>query len=203
MESVGKSDYHKMSVAEKERHNRQHAPPTRCPHCDIAVQAADLIAHVASRCPGKPELHPLSRWVKHRQALELGVRRSELHKICSDGRVRTRGEIGQRRYLLVDLAKYVAIRGKRRARGQGKVKAKRYGKPLTKPRQRGHRLTVKKIQDLKTRVEDYVETAGSFSAASRKLDVPIDALKRCAKGESIRDGTKLLIESRLGKVGNE
>lgn len=200
MKPVGKSDYHKMSVAEKERHNRQHAPPTRCPHCDIAVQADDLIAHVATRCSGKPELHHRSRWIKHREALRMGITRMGLSRQVQAGRVRTKGEVGQRRYLLVDLAKYIAIRGKRRAGNQGKARAKRQGKPLTKPRRSVHNLKMTKTKDLKTRVSAYVATAGSFSAASRKLDVPIDALKRCAKGESIRDGTKLLIESRLGKV---
>jgi hypothetical protein len=194
---MGKTtDYHKMSVADKERHNRQHAPPTRCPHCDVAVQADDLVAHVTTRCPGKPELHPRSRWVNHRQALKMGVSRSELHRLLERDKIRVKGETGSRRYLLVDLAKHIAIRGQRRERRRTKTGSK----ALTMRRKARQILSMPKDKDLKALISAFVETAGSFNAASRKLDVPADTLRRAASGASIRKGTQVLIETQLAKV---
>lgn len=192
---MAKNDYHKMSVAEKELHNRQHDIPARCPVCYVAIMPMDEESHV-DRCVGQPPPGPRSRWVSFSQALKMGITGAQLSRRASDDRIRTKGEHGHRRYLLRDITRFLAARKRLAMEASDKPKAKQ----LTKPRRKHQIRPMKNPGPLKQRVIAFVDQTGSYSAASRKLDVPIDALKRCAKGDRIRKGTEVLIESQLGKV---
>jgi hypothetical protein len=99
-----------MSLADKQaRHrNRMREPAVSCPECGTQTTAADLIAHVAARCPGPRDPHPGSKWVSWRDALALGVLRGTLSKWVARGAVRVRGETQQREYLMRDIAVRVA-----------------------------------------------------------------------------------------------
>jgi hypothetical protein len=115
--------YSRLSTAEKERRHldRMREPPIRCPQCETAVQPDELLVHQAERCPGKPEPHPLSKWVTWGEARRLGVPAMSLSRWTRKGWVRVRHEAQQerkrgrgrpakRRYHLRDLVQVAAGR---------------------------------------------------------------------------------------------
>lgn len=104
------SAYHLLTAAEKQATTRANIreQALRCPACDVATTATDLIAHVRQRCPGRPEPHAHAAWVSIPQAIALGVPESIMQRIVSSRVVRTRGETGRREYLLRDVAFEVA-----------------------------------------------------------------------------------------------
>jgi hypothetical protein len=136
--------------------------------------------------------------MKHAEAIEAGVTKKTLSRMVESGKIRAKGARGRRRYLMRDIARFLASRKRRQIAAMANPQASK----LTKPRPRHHNNGMSTPKPpLRERVAAFVETAGSFSAASRRLDVPIDALKRAAKGEHIREGTALLIENRLNDRG--
>lgn len=106
------SDYHRMTLAQKQAHQRERArePAVACPVCETQTTAADLIAHVETRCPGPRDPNPAARWVTWREALGMGVPRATLSFWANSKQVRFVGELQDRRYLLRDLAMKVAQR---------------------------------------------------------------------------------------------
>lgn len=84
--------YHRLSVEAKIAYANAHLvePPLRCPACMTALQPADLLGHLDTRCPGQPAPGPASRWIPHREAIRL-VPRGTLHHWASRGVVRARG----------------------------------------------------------------------------------------------------------------
>lgn len=113
------SDYHRMPIARKraEALARMREPARTCPGgCGMQVTAADLLAHLEQRCTGQAEPGPGSKWVNHREALALGVARMTLSDWVRAGRVRVRGERGDRLYLHGDLVERIAEQRLRRRR---------------------------------------------------------------------------------------
>ena len=197
------TDYQKMTIKEKERANRQHGLPNRCPECDMAVPPEDVPGHI-DRCPGRAPPHPRARWVAFKQALKMGVPKKDLLELVGAGIIRTKGEKGSRRYLLRDVAKSVQAKAAKekivKAKADAKADAKAKANTLTGKAKGGANKGVK-TKALKIRLSEYVESVGSFAAAARKLDIPIDAIKNAAKGKKILEGTKMRIEFSLDRVG--
>jgi len=110
------SSYHRMSAAAKEARNRDRMrePAIACPVCETQTTAADLLEHVATRCPGQREPGAGSKWISWREALALGVPRSTMNKWVKRGLVRVRGELQARQYLLRDVAMRLAVCWQRR-----------------------------------------------------------------------------------------
>ena len=187
--------YNNLSLREKEAHNRPHEPPTRCPECDIAVQPEDLVSHLGNRCQGRADPHPRSRWISSGDAQAIGVSRVKLSRMVSKGEIRKKGKTRYTRYLLRDVVRY-AKPGDRNALAKPKAK----GLTRRSRKRQNHEV---KTQTLKDRVTAFVAATGSYSAASRKLDVPIDALMKAGRGEVIRKGTQVLIEKQLDGVGRK
>lgn len=104
------SEYHRMSIGQKQAHARGAAREQAvvCPRCETQTTPADLLTHLAERCPGRRDPHPASAWVTWRQALALGVPRATLSRWVDRGLVRCRGEAQDRRYLMRDLASRIA-----------------------------------------------------------------------------------------------
>jgi hypothetical protein len=191
------SDYHRMSVAEKERHNRQHDTPARCPECYQAIMPTDEEAHV-DRCQGRPAPGPRSRWLTHREVLALGVSKAVLARGVRAGKLRTKDHGGRNRYLMRDITRYKADRKRRGIRRERKGVAR----VLTKASAKDQKCPMPKTpKPLQQRLATFVDQAGSYTAASRKLDVPVQSLKKVAKGESVRNGTIALIENQLREAG--
>jgi hypothetical protein len=105
------TSYHRMSLAEKQAYAlaRMREPAIACPHCDTQTTAADLLEHVATRCQGPREPGPSSKWITWREARAI-VPRATLARWIKAGKVRVRGELHSRRYLLRDLVVKVARR---------------------------------------------------------------------------------------------
>lgn len=109
--------YARLSLAEKQvaHLERMREPPLRCPACGMETTVADLLAHVAERCPGRAaEPHPHARWVSWRDAIGLGVSEPTMSRWIRRGYIRARGEPQDRRYLLRDLTLRLAERRARR-----------------------------------------------------------------------------------------
>lgn len=106
------SDYHRMSLAEKQAYQRgkMREPSVVCPACETQLLPSDLLRHVDTTCTGPRDPHPSSAWVTWREALALGVRGYALSRWVASGRVRSKGELQDRRYLLRDLAALLARR---------------------------------------------------------------------------------------------
>lgn len=106
------SDYHNLTVKQKERFQRERArePALRCPACETAVSTDELLTHLDERCPGVKEPHHLSRWVPWSRLLELGIPSATLTRWVQQGKVRRRGARRRRRYLLRDAVTLVAMR---------------------------------------------------------------------------------------------
>lgn len=111
--------YHLMSIAEKQAAARAQVaePPVACPvDCGTKVAPADLLGHIAERCPGPADPGPAAAWVDRRAAEEMGVPPQTLHYWAKRGLVRTRGQPMDRKYLLRDLARRVVSRRLERRR---------------------------------------------------------------------------------------
>lgn len=110
--AVKPSAYHRMSLAEKERHTRERArePAITCPVCEVQTTVDDLLAHLAERCEGRREPHHASRWVTWREALSMGILRGTLSRWVQRREVRVKFLDGQRAYLLRDLVRLVTTR---------------------------------------------------------------------------------------------
>lgn len=108
------SKYHKLTVEEKEKRNRDRMrePAVTCPHCEVKMPVAELLAHVNERCEGKREPHPLSKWLTWTEVVSLGAPVANIKRWVAEGRIRTRGKPGKRakRYLARDAVKLVALR---------------------------------------------------------------------------------------------
>lgn len=102
-------DYHRMSVAEKQRHalGAQREPAVVCPRCETQTGVTDLLAHVQTRCTGPRDPHPLARWLTWDEATRIAARAS-ISRWVAHGELRTRGEGRARRYLMRDLVQLVA-----------------------------------------------------------------------------------------------
>ena len=191
------SDYHKKSIKEKEYANRQHGLPNRCHECDMAVPPEDVQAHFA-RCVGRAPAHPNARWVSHKQAIKLGVSKKELSELTEAGIIRTKGETGQRGYLLRDVAKALQSKASRAivVAAKGRAKGRRKGGPkgLTK-KPPGVQLTQMDDTD-----KEFADKVGGFAQAGRTLDTPAKTLIRAAGGEKLRKSTRHWIESALRKA---
>jgi hypothetical protein len=109
---MAKHPYHRLSTAEKEAYARGgiREPAIACPVCDVQTTPADLLPHLDARCPGPREPHQGSRWISRREAMAMGVPRETLQYWVRQGRVRATGERHQRRYLLRDLVRRIAMR---------------------------------------------------------------------------------------------
>lgn len=99
------ADYHRSSVAEKQRMQREQmrAPSIACPYCETKTGEQELLEHVDQRCTGRRPVHPRSRWLSWREAMELGVSESTLRRWVDLGLVRIKGQRWKRRYLLRDV----------------------------------------------------------------------------------------------------
>ena len=107
--------YHLLSIAGKQAAAREQLaePPIACPgDCGTRLMPGDLLRHLAERCPGASEPGPAAKWIAWRDALAIAddVPRRTLAFWASNGDVRTRGDRGDRQYLLRDLALRVALR---------------------------------------------------------------------------------------------
>lgn len=114
---VDRTGYRRMSLIEKQAHARAQVREAAvpCPSCDTQVMPVDLLGHLEARCTGPREPGPGAKWVTWREALAMGVPKLTIVRWIKAGRVRRRGERGERRYLLRDLAQNVArIRVNRR-----------------------------------------------------------------------------------------
>jgi hypothetical protein len=102
--------YHKLGITAKRTqalaNMREEA--LRCPACGVACTAADLLGHTAERCPGRPNPHPHAKWIDWREATSMGVPRTTLARLVQRGVVRARGPERARRYLLRDVALWLA-----------------------------------------------------------------------------------------------
>lgn len=223
------TDYRKMSIAEKEAHTRTHAPPHRCPGCGMQIDEAelaehraarcteahnipmscpeceqrvpveDLADHIAHKCKGRPEPHPKARWVDVRQAKALGITRRALYKQATKGKIRQKGEMGHKRFLVADIGKFlsrqIAREKKRKANGLTKRRESRRNTPMIKDASIQNRQTG--ADTLRDRLSSYVESVGGYSKAARKLDIPRDTIQRVTSGANVREGTALLVRARL------
>lgn len=106
------AEYHRLPVAAKRAAALASVrePPIACPSCDVQVTPADLLAHMAQRCPGPREPGPGARWIPWREAVAAGVAPQTLSFWARRRQVRYRGERGDRQYLLRDLALRIAQR---------------------------------------------------------------------------------------------
>lgn len=104
--------YHRMSIAAKQalQRERMREPAVVCPACETQTTASDLLEHVATRCTGPRDPSATAQWITWRQALDLGVLPGTMSKWVKRGRVRTSGELQDRRYLLRDVAVRMATR---------------------------------------------------------------------------------------------
>lgn len=105
------SSYHLLSVSAKQALQRgsAHEMPLRCVTCGVAVMADDLLTHAEQRCE-RPPAHPHARWLGWPQARQLGLSRSDLHRLARRGVVRTAGTPKRKLYLARDVVQVVATR---------------------------------------------------------------------------------------------
>lgn len=113
------SAYHRMPIAQKQAlaSERLAEPPVPCPaDCGTQVMPADLLPHVAGRCPGPRPPGPASKWIHRSDAMRAGVPPKTLSNWARDGLIRSRGPRMDREYLYRDLVYRVAERrsGRRR-----------------------------------------------------------------------------------------
>lgn len=105
--------YRHLTIAQKQAASlaRAREPAVTCPACETQTTAADLLAHVESRCTGERPAPPQhSKWITWPEARALGVRPFWLTRWVQRGHVRMVGERRARRYLLRDIAVRVARR---------------------------------------------------------------------------------------------
>jgi hypothetical protein len=189
--------YTSLSTAEKRRYHldRMREPPLRCPICDAAVQADDLLAHARERCAGKLDPHPRSEWATWAEALACGVSGSLLHYWVAQGHVRVTGDDGARRYLLRDIVVLVVARDFK--------KSKRGRNRLTNIPRNHHAIGMGNHQideSMRGRLRGLADHLGGIEALARKMDIPARTLRSAIRGGSIRQGTMVLIEWRLDRI---
>jgi hypothetical protein len=80
-------------------------PLVACPACDTVTTTQDLLPHVRERCPGPRDPGPASIWISLPEARRAGVSPHTLISWARRGQVEVRGEPGDRKYLLRDVAK--------------------------------------------------------------------------------------------------
>lgn len=104
------NNYHRLSIIEKRRHaiDVQREPPMRCPACDMAVPADDLLKHQAERCPGRPAPHPRGKWIQPRDVRKFGLDQSTVRRWVRRGQVRVKGRGNARLYFSRDLVTLMA-----------------------------------------------------------------------------------------------
>ncbi len=106
-----RSLYPRLSAAEKRQRAREaiREPAVACQLCGAQVGVADLLPHLALRCPEHRDPHPRSRWINWREAIDLGVFPGTMSRWVKRGIVRIRdGE--ERRYLMRDVVLRIAER---------------------------------------------------------------------------------------------
>ena len=192
--------YSRLSLAEKELRNRSHGVPRRCPVCELGLQPGEMQAH-KKRCAGLPSFCRADRWLTWGQAVNMGAPEATLRGWVDRGIVRTSGDVGSVRYLLGDVDKCILIRDlAAQPRGKGNQPAKE----LTKTTPKAYSIGMGKPVDneLADRIIAYCKQVGGFAAASRKLDVAIDTLKRAANSGRVTNSTLRDIEAQLDAVKN-
>lgn len=109
-------DYRRLSLVEKQALSRARIRehPVRCPGCDAATTASDLVTHVQHRCPGQQAPGPTSLWIGWRDALRMGASGRMLSFWAQRGHVRWKEGMQERRYLMRDVAMRVAVLKRRR-----------------------------------------------------------------------------------------
>lgn len=201
--------YNRLSKAEKQRvaRARLSEPPLACPQCATKVPVGQLAAHIRERCPGKPEPTSASRWITRREMERLGVDTVTADRWIASGRIRSRpGDEGDR-FLLrdVDLLVSLAEVGPANPSSKATRKAARKAptKTLTTTRRRAHarRMANDTLSpEVAKRLRALTEAIG-VERASRRFDIPAGTLRRALAGESLRRGTRTLIETEIAKVG--
>ena len=119
--------YHKLGLTAKRTHALHIAreDAIRCPACGIGCTPADLLAHTALRCPGRPDPHPHAKWIDWREAQKMGIPRTTLARLVERDIVRARGPERARRYLLRDVALWLAWQAQIDRRAQRVLKRTR------------------------------------------------------------------------------
>lgn len=128
------SDYHKLGIREKRAAalDAMREPPMRCPACDMACSADDLLRHQAERCPGRPAPHPRGKWIEPREVRKLGLDRSTVRRWVRHGQVRAKGRGNARLYFSRDIVTLLARhRAGIRARHKSPSASERQRAPLT------------------------------------------------------------------------
>lgn len=124
------TDYHKLSITEKRASSiaTQREPSLQCPNdCGTQVMAADLLAHIETRCSGPREPGFTAKWVawpevrpmmSHMTEGAAKMALSRWSRPDHDGeiKVRARGTRPGRVYLLRDLVKQIAVSARRSRR---------------------------------------------------------------------------------------
>ena len=184
--------YHRLSAQAKRAFARDWArePAVTCPACEAQTTPGDLPAHLEARCPGPREPHPKSRWIPWREARSLGVPKPTLSRWVGSGRVRVRGEPGEREYLLRDIA-----RGWFRKRNRTPIGLTSGESHDPSGRMKGEPLDDRTIQ----RLQDLANRAGGVEPLSRRIDVPTPTLRRAIAGAGVRKGTRMLIQAGIRK----
>lgn len=108
------SDYHRMSIGEKQAYARSsmREPSVVCPRCEVSMPPVDLIAHMEARCEGRRDPHPASKWIDWKDALKIAGSKGTLGTWIKRGDVRFDGPKQERKYLLRDVVKMAACRRK-------------------------------------------------------------------------------------------
>lgn len=128
------SDYHKLGIREKRAAalDAMREQPMRCPACDVACSADDLLRHQAERCPGRPAPHPRSSWIDTRQVQRLGMPERTARWLADKGSIRARGRGLTRQYLKRDIVTALARdRAAKRYRRRSSSASERQRAPLT------------------------------------------------------------------------
>lgn len=197
---AGKADnYRRLSAPEKRELSlrRMREPGVQCPQCETMCGVDDLLGHLATRCNGLREPHPHSRWLTVTQAVELGVARKTLYRWAASERVRTKPGDGGQRFLARDVTRRIAdsLTGDTGSKRRPKRRRNRLPKQAT--RDRAGRMSQALSKALIDRLQAYAGTVGGLAAASRRLDIPTNTLRRAASGQPLRAGTRKLIELQL------
>lgn len=109
--------YHLMSAAEKRTQSLASARenPITCQECDMRIMPSDFDAHAETRCPGRQEPAPGSKWISGRDArTNYRVAKSTLSMWANRGFVRyvdDGNDRRDRRYLERDLVKSIQRSG--------------------------------------------------------------------------------------------
>lgn len=111
-----KRTYQRMSLAQKQalHRDRMREPAVQCPRCEVSTTVDDLLRH-ADACPGRRAAHPLAKWITWSEAVALGLPKMTLSDWARSGRVQSRGQTGEREYLLRDVTKLIARRRVRKS----------------------------------------------------------------------------------------